>query len=748
MKLWRVLGIPSFKFQVSSFYLLTIGFISILGQVIILRELNVAFYGVELIYILAMGVWLFWTAIGAVIGRRTYSPSVMVVRFLFVIFGILLPLEVVFIRSVRLLFGGIPGAYLPFGQQITAIILSLLPIGVLLGLLFQWAAKLYVEKDRTLAMAYAIESAGGLAGGLTSTLLLLFGVQNFTIAMVCSLLAVLSSFIRYLPKGHTPIPISSYVRTLVFLMLMLIFLSASAIDHYMTQWNHPRLVDSYDSPYSRITIEGEAGQFVVFENGVLGFDTENTAAEEFVHFAAIQHEEPARVLISGGGLEGIVREILKHKPRKVDYVELNAALFDLARKHLPENYLNVLNSKSVTVRHADPRAFLEDREPYDLILMGMSEPSSGQSNRFYTREYFKQCADKLKPGGILAFRLPSSENIWTQFLTYRNASIYLALTSVFGDVLVLPGVTNIVLASNAPLIRNPSELTERFNERQINTRLITPAYISYILTNDRFFQIPRQISSVKAPLNTDSRPVCYQYSGMIWLSKFIPDMRNWDISSVTASKDIPYLYIVPLMGLFLLARRGPKLRRITLAALAGFMGMVVETMLILHYQIKSGVLFQNIGILLMVFMAGLSAGSLAVMRLTLKMAGNQDPIQPDKNLVFSRTVRWGIGSSLFTGFGILSLVFIVLLKSGYPSGLFLVSFFQFIAGFLVSGIFAFASLSGVQDQKLVVSPLYAADLLGGCIGSLLASLLFIPFLGMEQTAAIMAVLALAALSLI
>ena len=40
-------------------YLLVIGFISILGQVVLLRELNVAFYGVELIYTLAIGVWLF-----------------------------------------------------------------------------------------------------------------------------------------------------------------------------------------------------------------------------------------------------------------------------------------------------------------------------------------------------------------------------------------------------------------------------------------------------------------------------------------------------------------------------------------------------------------------------------------------------------------------------------------------------------------------------------------------------------------
>jgi len=37
-------------------YLFFIGFVSILGQVALLRELSVAFYGVELIYTLALGV--------------------------------------------------------------------------------------------------------------------------------------------------------------------------------------------------------------------------------------------------------------------------------------------------------------------------------------------------------------------------------------------------------------------------------------------------------------------------------------------------------------------------------------------------------------------------------------------------------------------------------------------------------------------------------------------------------------------
>ena len=48
-----------------TFSLFVIGFISMLGQVIILREFLVAFYGIELICALAIGVWLLWTGTGA-----------------------------------------------------------------------------------------------------------------------------------------------------------------------------------------------------------------------------------------------------------------------------------------------------------------------------------------------------------------------------------------------------------------------------------------------------------------------------------------------------------------------------------------------------------------------------------------------------------------------------------------------------------------------------------------------------------
>jgi len=55
--------------------LFVIGLLSILGQVVLLRELNVAFYGVELVYLLALGVWLFMSALGALAAHRRLRPS-------------------------------------------------------------------------------------------------------------------------------------------------------------------------------------------------------------------------------------------------------------------------------------------------------------------------------------------------------------------------------------------------------------------------------------------------------------------------------------------------------------------------------------------------------------------------------------------------------------------------------------------------------------------------------------------------
>ena len=714
--------------------LLSIGFISILGQVALLRELNVSFYGVELIYLIALGIWLFWTAIGALIGRRVQFPSLTRISALFIIFGIAVPADIVFIRSSRLLFGGVPGAYLAFPQQIMTAVFSILPLGLLSGLLFQWTAKRYVTNGRTLAVAYAIESAGGLIGGLFSTLFLAWGIRNCSVALVCALASLGTSLFALKGLGRSRL---RWAPTVLVCIVLALLWNASVLDRQMTMWNHPNLLESRDSPYGRITVTRLHKQVSVFENDALAFETEGTEAEHFCHLAALQHPNPKDVLILGGGVEGLVREMAKYQPKRIDYVELNPVMLNLATRYLPDDIQRSLGESNVRIIFADPRRYLKESGTYDLILVGMPEPASGQANRFYTKEFFEQCYTKLNPGGILGFKLRTAENLWTLPLTRRNTSIYGSLRSVFPEVLFLPGTTNVVTASREPLPRTPEVMSRRLRDLKIETRLISSNYIEYLLTNDRFFEIGALLKREKALLNTDVRPVCYQYAFIIWLSKFFPNIALADPSSMMekhfSKPSTSFMLWISLAVFFLASRFLPAFRRTLLVMAAGFLGMVLETILILYYQVKHGVLYQDIGLLLMSFMAGLAAGAVIINGVMVR--------QIDGN----KYARW-YGISLLAGFCLLCAFTETKIAMSINTGLVWTSLLLSGTGLLVAGIFAYASLHEVKDHKNVISTLYFADLIGGCLGSLLCSLFLIPLVGMDVTTRGM--LLLAAFSLI
>jgi len=66
----------------------------------------------------------------------------------------------------------------------------------------------------------------------------------------------------------------------------------------------------------------------------------------------------------------------------------------------------------------------------------------------------------------------------------------------------------------------------------------------------------------------------------------------------------------------------------------------------------------------------------------------------------------------------------------------------------VAGIFAFAGLREAGDQKTAVAPLYSADLIGGCVASIVASLALVPVAGMVITAHLMIPVALLSILLL
>jgi spermidine synthase len=640
--------------------------------------------------------------------------------------GIVLPVDVAFLRGSRIVAGAVPGAYLPFPRQAVVLAAALLPVGLALGLLFQWTARRAVANRWTLAQAYAVESAGALLGGLVtvawthaqaSTLALAVGTT-----VVCSV-AGLGAWRHSSRHGRLAV-------LAVAAAAVLVAARVGAIDQGMTRWTHPFLVESRDSPYGRLTLTRMADQATVFENDALSFETSGADAELLAHVAALSHPAPLRMLLLGGGPEGVGRELLQHRPDRLDIVEVNVVLLEMARRWLPGSL--PARSDVTTIVVDEPRRYLRTSSDYDLVVVSAPEPDSGQANRFYTTEFFGACAARLRSGGVLAFRLRTAENVWTPAQSLRFASVHRALSRHFPHALVLPGTVNVVLASQQALPATAAPFVARFTARGLQTRLVQPSYLEYLYSNDRREEIQRVLQQTQVAPNTDSAPVSYRYALVLWAGRFWPAVSGLDPRVAWAGRlgrGVAVVSVSTAMLLWWLARRTEKRRRSVYVAVIALGGMLLESVVLMHYQVTQGVVFQDIGMLTAAFMAGLAGGTFAI----------------DRRPLGTSSGRTGVLIAVLLGVAALA-VSGVTEWTGAPT-LAGASCLLAMVGALVGAGFAQASRGAGADQRSAISPLYAADLVGGSVGAVMGGLLLIPLVGLPATALVGGALAVFAAAL-
>lgn len=684
--------------------LVLVGLLAIVSQIILLRELNVAFYGVELVYALALAAWMTGAAAGAALAPRGLRASVLRLRVVLAAVSVALPAEIAVIRASRAILGGTPGAYLPFHEQVGVMAVTLLPPAAALGLAFKWAADLSVDDGRSLARSYAVESGGSVIGAGIATVAFTTGIQTLPLAILAAGLipATLLATAARRRRGTASLAAA----------ILLVVAGASArmsggLDLRMTAWNHPAVVETSDSPYARVTATTILSQTVLFVDDVLVYESESTEQEELAHVAALQHPSPRRVLVLGGSAERLDLELGRHGPLQVDAVELDRTYFDVANRHLRLGRAPVI---------ADPRDYLRRSADYDVIVNAMPQPTSGQSNRFYTREFFEECRDHLTAGGVLAFRLASPENVLTPLQTLRTASIIAAVRAGFRSVEVLQGTSVLVLASDEPLPARADVLVERWNARHLEGRLVGGAYLRYLYENDRRTALG-SLRTVGVVPNSDARPVCYQFAALNWLAKFYPGLLRLDPSAFAFTSVAPSA--IGVLVIFLVARRWRAARAALLAGAAGVAGMLIETVLLLAYQARSGALYERIGLLLMAFMAGLALGAWVVDRLAIQRRGG---------VAVKRATAVALAGTGTVGALTASLVIV-----GGPMGLAVTGLLQFAAGAAVAGLFACAAASAGVDGGAAPGTLYGADLAGGALGSLVAGLVLVPLAGLAPT---------------
>jgi peptidoglycan/LPS O-acetylase OafA/YrhL len=134
-------------------------------------------------------------------------------------------------------------------------------------------------------------------------------------------------------------------------------------------------------------------------------------------------------------------------------------------------------------------------------------------------------------------------------------------------------------------------------------------------------------------------------------------------------------------------------------------------------------------------MAGLALGSYEVRRVIARLREKERPTRP-------------VGFGLVVGFVVLALGTSALVVIAERATLLTYALTLFATGYLVAGVFAYVSLADDRPQRGLVSPLYAADLFGGCLGSVVGGLILVPFFGLAASTVAVLLLALLALLLV
>ncbi len=757
-----------------------IGVQATIAQVILVRELLVVFYGNELCIGVILGAWLFGVALGAGLGTKFIegcrTPQNL---FLFLILALCmtLPGQVIAIRLLRFVI------HVPTGQHVSILALLLaspliiMPTSFVIGFIFPYSARVFkgfTESPATdIGVVYILESLGSLIGGVVFTFVLAprassFYAMGFLDCAVLTNLLLLSFFLKAGHqglatvtlhhkesegnKGHSSGRLPNARKILfVFSAVLLLFTSwllatkdmQDVEDFFVRKrWQslNPsiELLVSRDTRYQNIVVGKEAGQYSVYGSGQYMFSFPNPYEYgPIAHLVLLQHPNPKKVLLIGGGIGGLLSETLKYPLEEVHYVELDPKLLDITMAYLPQEEGEALEDARVKIFHMDGRYFAKQAQgkyKYDIVLINMPDPSTASLNRFYTLEFFRETKELLEPQGVLVTSISSAVAYIGEVVGNYIGSIYQTLTEVFPYVAVTPGQTNYYFASSAPdtVTTDIPTLTSRYKARGIQTDYFSEHHLLTYLQPEQVRFIERRLRSRKdLPLNTDSKPVTYFFNLLLWeqfaggrlqpLLRAMSGIRLWHFFAIFGFFLAIRLLIVKAFSLSAGHRR--RFNYLLAIATTGFAGIALEITLIFFFQNLYGYIYERIGLIVALFMMGLALGGQL------------------SNILLTRGKHNWPSTLLYILIGVLAyaLLLIPLLKwfpVGMPGSEVLFMLLVVVPGLLTGMEFPIASklyLEEKAEMGFTAGILDSADHAGAFLGALLTGIVMLPVLGVNGT---------------
>ncbi len=728
--------------------IILIGLSGIVAQIVLLRELLTAFYGNELIIGVVFANWVLWESLGVILTARSLSRiknALNLYSVFLLVFALAFPVSIYLARVSKTIMGFHVGEATGFLAVFLATLGVNSVVGFLHGGLFSCALRLNAKSPGSpapgISMVYVLETAGTLLGGIVLSFFFLGHWNSFQTASLIAL-AHLSAVVivsAFFLQGLTR-------RCLLVLSISsgLFFLAVPADRMHKSslaiQWKGVEIQEYKNSVYGNIMVTRRLGQQTVFYNGIPAVVTplpDIVSLEEFSHFPLLLHEQPKNILVINAAAGGFIREILKHNPERLDYLELDPEVIAMLKKYPTALTAQELSDQRVRIFPVDGAFFIRTTDmKYDVIFIGVASPVDLTMNRFFTIEFFKLLKKNANPGSIIALRMPGSQTYISKELLDLNSCIYHGLKSVFPSVRVIPGDLTLYCASddNKILSLSALDLMRRFDERLIRSPLISLPYLRYRFNAEAEGKFLNSLHNTAAGINRDMAPIALYYMQAFWNKQFSPALMSFfgrlRVFNMPMAAAIIFFGLVPFLLIF--RKKPEKLRDFSMLsciASTGFAGMLLNLILIFAFQVYYGYIYQWIGVLVAVFMAGAAMGSFMMTR-WIKTAEKSFRLL----CFFDGAV---IMLSLLLAFSLRENF--IYTWSAYAS---------FLIFFLISGTFVGAEfplacrlyLKSPQDASLAGSVLYFADLTGAWGAGLLGGVFFIPILGVFKSCMLLAVL--------
>ncbi|MEJ2745737.1 MAG: hypothetical protein P8123_08660, partial [bacterium] len=267
------------------------------------------------------------------------------------------------------------------------------------------------EKDvRNVGYAYVLDAWGSVCGGALFSFLLVGRFAAFPILFgSCALMFFILFLLAFEPRrprwARAVLVVCAAACALVLLTGAAGDIDAASIRLRWRSLNAKLpLIASVDSRYENVALAEREGQYDCFGNGQYYFSFPDPYAyAATAHMIMSEHPAPKRVLLMGGGVGGMIGELLQYDLTRLRYVELDPALIRLVEEHLGAEARRALDSPLVEVHYGVGRRFVKETgERFDVVIANMPDPATAMLDRFYTREFFSEVRRIMAPGGVFS----------------------------------------------------------------------------------------------------------------------------------------------------------------------------------------------------------------------------------------------------------------------------------------------------------------------------------------------------------